>query len=205
MNITPVKFSQVGLYQNKTCNSSVSKNNSNFSSYSLQKNADTVSFSGLLRKSPIEKALSELGLSKKIQKGLSAFLENSLNFLKKFQKAIDTEDIPENLAKPVKQMVEDEVKMIEQLTTSRDVDSSLQRRLINNVINVTQDIKRELSNPQYDDASHMKDTIFDALDLAKTVSTTPSQTEHGILDILKRITQLLRELIKDDDVKKKLS
>ena len=84
MYITPVNFSHPATGRNKTQNSfnlSISKSNYNLNSYGIQKNADTVSFSGLpLRKTPFEKALSELGLSKKVQKGITQFFDNGKNF-----------------------------------------------------------------------------------------------------------------------------
>lgn len=205
MNITPVKFSQVGLYQNKTCNSSVSQNNSNFNSYSLQKNADTVSFSGLLRKPPMEKVLSELGVSKKIQKGFSAFFENSINFMKKFKKAIDTEDVPENLAKPAKKVADDGLELFGQIVSKGEVDPTLENRFLNNILSAMQDMRAELSSPKYDENPHLKNTILEAFDFFEEIIITPPQSKQEGIETLKRITKLIKDLTKDESIRKEFS
>ena len=211
MYITPVNFSHPATGRNKTQNSfnlPISKSNYNLNSYGIQKNADTVSFSGLpLRKTPFEKALSELGLSKKVQKGITQFFDNGKNFLKKTIKSIDSEDIPEemnDIAKPLRQIGEDGLMYIRQLTAKGDVDPSIEKQTMENVSNYIQIMRQKLSAPEYDDLE-LKETFLDMFDFVDDMMKKPVESTQEGIDALKKMAGFFKELKKNEEFRSILS
>lgn len=207
MYITPVNFSHPVTGRNKTQNSyssSLSKNNYNLNSY----NTDTVSFKGLsLRKTPFEKALSELGLSKKVQKGITQFFDNGKNFFKKIIKSIDSEDIPEemnDIAKPLRQIGEDGLMYIRQLTAKGDVDSSIEKQTMENVSNYIQIMRQKLSAPEYDDLE-LKETFLDMFDFMDDMMKKPVESTQEGIDALKKMAGFFKELKKNEEFRSILS
>lgn len=196
MYIAPVNFSHPVTGRNKTQNSyssSLSKNNYNLNSY----NTDTVSFKGLsLRKTPFEKALAELGLSKKVQKGITQFFDNGKNFFKKIIKYIDSEDIPEemnDIAKPLRQIGEDGLMYIRQLTAKGDVDPSIEKQTMENVSNYIQIMRQKLSAPEYDDLE-LKETFLDMFDFMDDMMKKPVESTQEGIDALKKMAGFFKEL-----------
>lgn len=161
----------------------------------FKKNADTVSFSGLpLRKTPFEKALSELGLSKKVQKGITQFFDNGKNFLKKTIKYIDSEDIPEemnDIAKPLRQIGEDGLMYIRQLTAKGDVDPSIEKQTMENVSNYIQIMRQKLSAPEYDDLE-LKETFLDMFNFVDDMMKKPVESTQEGIDALKKWQDFLK-------------
>lgn len=207
MYIAPVNFSHPVTGRNKTQNSyssSLSKNNYNLNSY----NTDTVSFKGLpLRKTPFEKALSELGLSKKVQKGITQFFDNGKNFLKKTIKSIDSEDIPEemnDIAKPLRQIGEDGLMYIRQLTAKGDVDPSIEKQTMENVSNYIQIMRQKLSAPEYDDLE-LKETFLDMFDFVDDMMKKPVESTQEGIDALKKMAGFFKELKKNEEFRSILS
>lgn len=207
MYIAPVNFSHPVTGRNKTQNSyssSLSKNNYNLNSY----NTDTVSFKGLsLRKTPFEKALSELGLSKKVQKGITQFFDNGKNFLKKTIKSIDSEDIPEemnDIAKPLRQIGEDGLMYLRQLTTKGDVDSSIEKQTMENVSNYIQIMRQKLSAPEYDDLE-LKETFLDMFNFVDDMMKKPVESTQEGIDALKKMAGFFKELKKNEEFRSILS
>lgn len=207
MYIAPVNFSHPVTGRNKTQNSyssSLSKNNYNLNSY----NTDTVSFKGLsLRKTPFEKALSELGLSKKVQKGITQFFDNGKNFLKKTIKSIDSEDIPEemnDIAKPLRQIGEDGLMYIRQLTAKGDVDPSIEKQTMENVSNYIQIMRQKLSAPEYDDLE-LKGTFLDMFDFVDDMMKKPVESTQEGIDALKKMAGFFKELKKNEEFRSILS
>ena len=207
MYIAPVNFSHPVTGRNKTQNSyssSLSKNNYNLNSY----NTDTVSFKGLpLRKTPFEKALSELGLSKKVQKGITQFFDNGKNFLKKTIKYIDSEDIPEemnDIAKPLRQIGEDGLMYIRQLTAKGDVDPSIEKQTMENVSNYIQIMRQKLSAPEYDDLE-LKETFLDMFDFVDDMMKKPVESTQEGIDALKKMAGFFKELKKNEEFRSILS
>ena len=211
MYITPVNFSHPATGRNKTQNSfnlSISQSNYNLNSYGIQKNADTVSFSGLpLRKTPFEKALSELGLSKKVQKGITQFFDNGKNFFKKIIKSIDSEDIPEemnDIAKPLRQIGEDGLMYIRQLTAKGDVDPSIEKQTMENVSNYIQTMRQQLSAPEYDDLE-LKETFLDMFNFVDDMMKKPVESTQEGIDALKKMAGFFKELKKNEEFRSILS
>ena len=207
MYIAPVNFSHPVTGRNKTQNSyssSLSKNNYNLNSY----NTDTVSFKGLsLRKTPFEKALSELGLSKKVQKGITQFFDNGKNFFKKIIKYIDSEDIPEemnDIAKPLRQIGEDGLMYIRQLTAKGDVDPSIEKQTMENVSNYIQIMRQKLSAPEYDDLE-LKETFLDMFDFVDDMMKKPVESTQEGIDALKKMAGFFKELKKNEEFRSILS
>lgn len=207
MYIAPVNFSHPVTGRNKTQNSyssSLSKNNYNLNSY----NTDTVSFKGLsLRKTPFEKALSELGLSKKVQKGITQFFDNGKNFLKKIIKSIDSEDIPEemnDIAKPLRQIGEDGLMYIRQLTAKGDVDPSIEKQTMENVSNYIQIMRQKLSAPEYDDLE-LKETFLDMFNFVDDMMKKPVESTQEGIDALKKMAGFFKELKKNEEFRSILS
>ena len=207
MYIAPVNFSHPVTGRNKTQNSyssSTSKNNYNLNSY----NTDTVSFKGLsLRKTPFEKALSELGLSKKVQKGITQFFDNGKNFFKKIIKSIDSEDIPEELsdeAKQLRQVGEDGLMYLRQLTTKGDVDSSIEKQTMENVSNYIQTMRQQLSAPEYDDLE-LKETFLDMFNFVDDMMKKPVESTQEGIDALKKMAGFFKELKKNKEFRSILS
>lgn len=207
MYIAPVNFSHPVTGRNKTQNSyssSLSKNNYNLNSY----NTDTVSFKGLsLRKTPFEKALSELGLSKKVQKGITQFFDNGKNFLKKTIKSLDSEDIPEemnDIAKPLRQIGEDGLMYIRQLTAKGDVDPSIEKQTMENVSNYIQIMRQKLSAPEYDDLE-LKETFLDMFDFVDDMMKKPVESTQEGIDALKKMAGFFKELKKNEEFRSILS
>lgn len=207
MYIAPVNFSHPVTGRNKTQNSyssSLSKNNYNLNSY----NTDTVSFKGLsLRKTPFEKALSELGLSKKVQKGITQFFDNGKNFFKKIIKYIDSEDIPEemnDIAKPLRQIGEDGLMYIRQLTAKGDVDPSIEKQTMENVSNYIQIMRQKLSAPEYDDLE-LKETFLDMFDFMDDMMKKPVESTQEGIDALKKMAGFFKELKKNEEFRSILS
>lgn len=207
MYIAPVNFSHPVTGRNKTQNSyssSLSKNNYNLNSY----NTDTVSFKGLsLRKTPFEKALSELGLSKKVQKGITQFFDNGKNFLKKTIKSIDSEDIPEemnDIAKPLRQIGEDGLMYIRQLTAKGDVDPSIEKQTMENVSNYIQIMRQKLSAPEYDDLE-LKETFLDMFNFVDDMMKKPVESTQEGIDALKKMAGFFKELKKNEEFRSILS
>lgn len=207
MYITPVNFSHPVTGRNKTQNSyssSLSKNNYNLNSY----NTDTVSFKGLpLRKTPFEKALSELGLSKKVQKGITQFFDNGKNFLKKTIKSLDSEDIPEemnDIAKPLRQIGEDGLMYIRQLTAKGDVDPSIEKQTMENVSNYIQIMRQKLSAPEYDDLE-LKETFLDMFNFVDDMMKKPVESTQEGIDALKKMAGFFKELKKNEEFRSILS
>ena len=207
MYIAPVNFSHPVTGRNKTQNSyssSLSKNNYNLNSY----NTDTVSFKGLsLRKTPFEKALSELGLSKKVQKGITQFFDNGKNFFKKIIKYIDSEDIPEemnDIAKPLRQIGEDGLMYIRQLTAKGDVDSSIEKQTMENVSNYIQIMRQKLSAPEYDDLE-LKETFLDMFNFVDDMMKKPVESTQEGIDALKKMAGFFKELKKNEEFRSILS
>lgn len=207
MYIAPVNFSHPVTGRNKTQNSyssSTSKNNYNLNSY----NTDTVSFKGLsLRKTPFEKALSELGLSKKVQKGITQFFDNGKNFFKKIIKSIDSEDIPEELsdeAKQLRQVGEDGLMYLRQLTTKGDVDSSIEKQTMENVSNYIQTMRQQLSAPEYDDLE-LKETFLDMFNFVDDMMKKPVESTQEGIDALKKMAGFFKELKKNEEFRSILS
>lgn len=207
MYIAPVNFSHPVTGRNKTQNSyssSLSKNNYNLNSY----NTDTVSFKGLsLRKTPFEKALSELGLSKKVQKGITQFFDNGKNFFKKIIKSLDSEDIPEELsdeAKQLRQVGEDGLMYIRQLTTKGDVDSSIEKQTMENVSNYIQTMRQQLSAPEYDDLE-LKETFLDMFNFVDDMMKKPVESTQEGIDALKKMAGFFKELKKNEEFRSILS
>ena len=207
MYIAPVNFSHPVTGRNKTQNSyssSLSKNNYNLNSY----NTDTVSFKGLsLRKTPFEKALSELGLSKKVQKGITQFFDNGKNFLKKTIKSLDSEDIPEemnDIAKPLRQIGEDGLMYIRQLTAKGDVDPSIEKQTMENVSNYIQIMRQKLSAPEYDDLE-LKETFLDMFDFMDDMMKKPVESTQEGIDALKKMAGFFKELKKNEEFRSILS
>ena len=207
MYIAPVNFSHPVTGRNKTQNSyssSLSKNNYNLNSY----NTDTVSFKGLsLRKTPFEKALSELGLSKKVQKGITQFFDNGKNFFKKIIKSIDSEDIPEemnDIAKPLRQIGEDGLMYIRQLTAKGDVDPSIEKQTMENVSNYIQTMRQQLSAPEYDDLE-LKETFLDMFNFVDDMMKKPVESTQEGIDALKKMAGFFKELKKNEEFRSILS
>lgn len=207
MYIAPVNFSHPVTGRNKTQNSyssSLSKNNYNLNSY----NTDTVSFKGLsLRKTPFEKALAELGLSKKVQKGITQFFDNGKNFFKKIIKYIDSEDIPEemnDIAKPLRQIGEDGLMYIRQLTAKGDVDPSIEKQTMENVSNYIQIMRQKLSAPEYDDLE-LKETFLDMFDFVDDMMKKPVESTQEGIDALKKMAGFFKELKKNEEFRSILS
>lgn len=207
MYIAPVNFSHPVTGRNKTQNSyssSLSKNNYNLNSY----NTDTVSFKGLsLRKTPFEKALAELGLSKKVQKGITQFFDNGKNFLKKTIKSLDSEDIPEemnDIAKPLRQIGEDGLMYIRQLTAKGDVDPSIEKQTMENVSNYIQIMRQKLSAPEYDDLE-LKETFLDMFDFMDDMMKKPVESTQEGIDALKKMAGFFKELKKNEEFRSILS
>ncbi len=207
MYIAPVNFSHPVTGRNKTQNSyssSLSKNNYNLNSY----NTDTVSFKGLsLRKTPFEKALAELGLSKKVQKGITQFFDNGKNFFKKIIKYIDSEDIPEemnDIAKPLRQIGEDGLMYIRQLTAKGDVDPSIEKQTMENVSNYIQIMRQKLSAPEYDDLE-LKETFLDMFDFMDDMMKKPVESTQEGIDALKKMAGFFKELKKNEEFRSILS
>ena len=207
MYIAPVNFSHPVTGRNKTQNSyssSLSKNNYNLNSY----NTDTVSFKGLpLRKTPFEKALSELGLSKKVQKGITQFFDNGKNFLKKTIKSLDSEDIPEemnDIAKPLRQIGEDGLMYIRQLTAKGDVDPSIEKQTMENVSNYIQIMRQKLSAPEYDDLE-VKETFLDMFNFVDDMMKKPVESTQEGIDALKKMAGFFKELKKNEEFRSILS
>lgn len=207
MYIAPVNFSHPVTGRNKTQNSyssSLSKNNYNLNSY----NTDTVSFKGLpLRKTPFEKALSELGLSKKVQKGITQFFDNGKNFLKKTIKSLDSEDIPEemnDIAKPLRQIGEDGLMYIRQLTAKGDVDPSIEKQTMENVSNYIQIMRQKLSAPEYDDLE-LKETFLDMFNFVDDMMKKPVESTQEGIDALKKMAGFFKELKKNEEFRSILS
>ena len=207
MYIAPVNFSHPVTGRNKTQNSyssSLSKNNYNLNSY----NTDTVSFKGLsLRKTPFEKALSELGLSKKVQKGITQFFDNGKNFFKKIIKSIDSEDIPEemnDIAKPLRQIGEDGLMYIRQLTTKGDVDPSIEKQTMENMSNYIQTMRQKLSAPEYDDLE-LKETFLDMFNFVDDMMKKPVESTQEGIDALKKMAGFFKELKKNEEFRSILS
>lgn len=207
MYIAPVNFSHPVTGRNKTQNSyssSLSKNNYNLNSY----NTDTVSFKGLpLRKTPFEKALSELGLSKKVQKGITQFFDNGKNFFKKTIKYIDSEDIPEemnDIAKPLRQIGEDGLMYIRQLTAKGDVDPSIEKQTMENVSNYIQIMRQKLSAPEYDDLE-LKETFLDMFNFVDDMMKKPVESTQEGIDALKKMAGFFKELKKNEEFRSILS
>lgn len=174
----------------------------------FKKNADTVSFSGLpLRKTPFEKSLAELGLSKKVQKGITQFFDNGKNFFKKTIKSIDSEDIPEemnDIAKPLRQIGEDGLMYIRQLTTKGDVDSSIEKQTMENVSNYIQIMRQKLSAPEYDDLE-LKETFLDMFDFMDDMMKKPGESTQEGIDALKKMAGFFKELKKNEEFRSILS
>lgn len=211
MYITPVNFSHPATGRNKTQNSfnlSISKSNYNLNSYGIQKNADTVSFSGLpLRKTPFEKALSELGLSKKVQKGITQFFDNGKNFFKKTIKSIDSEDIPEELsdeAKQLRQVGEDGLEYFRQLTTKGKIDPATEQQTMENMSNYIQTMRQQLSSPEFDDFE-MKGTFLDMFDFMDDMMKKPVESTQEGIDALKKMAGFFKELKKNEEFRSILS
>ena len=207
MYIAPVNFSHPVTGRNKTQNSyssSLSKNNYNLNSY----NTDTVSFKGLsLRKTPFEKALAELGLSKKVQKGITQFFDNGKNFFKKIIKYIDSEDIPEemnDIAKPLRQIGEDGLMYIRQLTAKGDVDPSIEKQTMENVSNYIQIMRQKLSAPEYDDLE-LKETFLDMFNFVDDMMKKPVESTQEGIDALKKMAGFFKELKKNEEFRSILS
>ena len=207
MYIAPVNFSHPVTGRNKTQNSyssSLSKNNYNLNSY----NTDTVSFKGLsLRKTPFEKALAELGLSKKVQKGITQFFDNGKNFLKKTIKSLDSEDIPEemnDIAKPLRQIGEDGLMYIRQLTAKGDVDPSIEKQTMENVSNYIQIMRQKLSAPEYDDLE-LKETFLDMFNFVDDMMKKPVESTQEGIDALKKMAGFFKELKKNEEFRSILS
>ena len=211
MYITPVNFSHPATGRNKTqksFNLSISKSNYNLNSYGIQKNADTVSFSGLpLRKTPFEKALSELGLSKKVQKGITQFFDNGKNFFKKIIKSIDSEDIPEELsdeAKQLRQIGEDGLEYFRQLTTKGKIDPATEKQTMENVSNYIQIMRQQLSAPEYDDLE-LKETFLDMFNFVDDMMKKPVESTQEGIDALKKMAGFFKELKKNEEFRSILS
>ena len=211
MYITPVNFSHPATGRNKTQNSfnlSISKSNYNLNSYGIQKNADTVSFSGLpLRKTPFEKALSELGLSKKVQKGITQFFDNGKNFFKKIIKSIDSEDIPEELsdeAKQLRQIGEDGLELFRELTTKGKIDPATEQQTMENMSNHIQTMRQQLSSPEFDDFE-MKGTFLDMFDFMDDIMNKPVNSMQDVIDSLKKTAEFFKELKKNEEFRSILS
>lgn len=211
MYITPVNFSHPATGRNKTQNSfnlSISQSNYNLNSYGIQKNADTVSFSGLpLRKTPFEKALSELGLSKKVQKGITQFFDNGKNFLKKIIKYIDSEDIPEELsdeAKQLRQVGEDGLELFRELTTKGKIDPATEQQTMENMSNYIQTMRQQLSSPEFDDFE-MKGTLLDMFDFVDEIMNKPVNSMQDVIDSLKKTAEFFKELKKNEEFRSILS
>lgn len=211
MYITPVNFSHPATGRNKTQNSfnlSISQSNYNLNSYGIQKNADTVSFSGLpLRKTPFEKALSELGLSKKVQKGITQFFDNGKNFFKKIIKSIDSEDIPEELsdeAKQLRQIGEDGLEYFRQLTTKGKIDPATEQQTMENMSNYIQTMRQQLSSPEFDDFE-MKGTFLDMFDFMDDIMNKPVNSMQDVIDSLKKTAEFFKELKKNEEFRSILS
>ncbi|HIZ28725.1 MAG TPA: hypothetical protein H9673_06000 [Candidatus Adamsella sp.] len=211
MYITPVNFSHPATGRNKTQNSfnlSISQSNYNLNSYGIQKNADTVSFSGLpLRKTPFEKALSELGLSKKVQKGITQFFDNGKNFFKKIIKSIDSEDIPEELsdeAKQLRQVGEDGLEYFRQLTTKGKIDPATEQQTMENMSNYIQTMRQQLSSPEFDDFE-MKGTFLDMFDFMDDMMKKPVESTQEGIDALKKMAGFFKELKKNEEFRSILS
>lgn len=211
MYITPVNFSHPATGRNKTQNSfnlSISQSNYNLNSYGIQKNADTVSFSGLpLRKTPFEKALSELGLSKKVQKGITQFFDNGKNFFKKTIKSIDSEDIPEELsdeAKQLRQVGEDGLEYFRQLTTKGKIDPATEQQTMENMSNYIQTMRQQLSSPEFDDFE-MKGTFLDMFDFMDDMMKKPVESTQEGIDALKKMAGFFKELKKNEEFRSILS
>ena len=211
MYITPVNFSHPATGRNKTQNSfnlSISQSNYNLNSYGIQKNADTVSFSGLpLRKTPFEKALSELGLSKKVQKGITQFFDNGKNFLKKIIKYIDSEDIPEELsdeAKQLRQVGEDGLELFRELTTKGKIDPATEQQTMENMSNYIQTMRQQLSSPEFDDFE-MKGTFLDMFDFVDDIMNKPVNSMQDVIDSLKKTAEFFKELKKNEEFRSILS
>lgn len=207
MYITPVNFSHPVTGRNKTQNSyssSTSKNNYNLNSY----NTDTVSFKGLsLRKTPFEKALSELGLSKKVQKGITQFFDNGKNFFKKIIKSIDSEDIPEELsdeAKQLRQVGEDGLEYFRQLTTKGKIDPATEQQTMENMSNYIQTMRQQLSSPEFDDFE-MKGTFLDMFDFMDDIMKKPVESTQEGIDALKKMAGFFKELKKNEEFRSILS
>lgn len=207
MYIAPVNFSHPVTGRNKTQNSyssSTSKNNYNLNSY----NTDTVSFKGLsLRKTPFEKALSELGLSKKVQKGITQFFDNGKNFLKKIIKYIDSEDIPEELsdeAKQLRQVGEDGLEYFRQLTTKGKIDPATEQQTMENMSNYIQTMRQQLSSPEYDDLE-LKETFLDMFDFMDDMMKKPVESTQEGIDALKKMAGFFKELKKNEEFRSILS
>ena len=205
MYITPVNFSHPATGRNKTQNSfnlSISQSNYNLNSYGIQKNADTVSFSGLpLRKTPFEKALSELGLSKKVQKGITQFFDNGKNFLKKIIKYIDSEDIPEELsdeAKQLRQVGEDGLELFRELTTKGKIDPATEQQTMENMSNYIQTMRQQLSSPEFDDFE-MKGTLLDMFDFVDEIMNKPVNSMQDVIESLKKTADFFKELKKNEE------
>lgn len=211
MYITPVNFSHPATGRNKTQNSfnlPISKSNYNLNSYGIQKNADTVSFSGLpLRKTPFEKALSELGLSKKVQKGITQFFDNGKNFFKKIIKSIDSEDIPEELsdeAKQLRQIGEDGLEYFRQLTTKGKIDPATEQQTMENMSNYIQTMRQQLSAPEYDDLE-LKETFLDMFNFVDDMMKKPVESTQEGIDALKKMAGFFKELKKNEEFRSILS
>ena len=207
MYIAPVNFSHPVTGRNKTQNSyssSLSKNNYNLNSY----NTDTVSFKGLsLRKTPFEKALSELGLSKKVQKGITQFFDNGKNFFKKTIKSIDSEDIPEELsdeAKQLRQVGEDGLEYFRQLTTKGKIDPATEQQTMENMSNYIQTMRQQLSSPEFDDFE-MKGTFLDMFDFMDDMMKKPVESTQEGIDALKKMAGFFKELKKNEEFRSILS
>lgn len=207
MYIAPVNFSHPVTGRNKTQNSyssSTSKNNYNLNSY----NTDTVSFKGLsLRKTPFEKALSELGLSKKVQKGITQFFDNGKNFFKKIIKSLDSEDIPEELsdeAKQLRQVGEDGLEYFRQLTTKGKIDPATEQQTMENMSNYIQTMRQKLSAPEYDDLE-LKETFLDMFDFMDDMMKKPVESTQEGIDALKKMAGFFKELKKNEEFRSILS
>lgn len=207
MYIAPVNFSHPVTGRNKTQNSyssSLSKNNYNLNSY----NTDTVSFKGLsLRKTPFEKALAELGLSKKVQKGITQFFDNGKNFFKKTIKSLDSEDIPEELsdeAKQLRQVGEDGLEYFRQLTTKGKIDPATEQQTMENMSNYIQTMRQQLSSPEFDDFE-MKGTFLDMFDFMDDMMKKPVESTQEGIDALKKMAGFFKELKKNEEFRSILS
>ena len=174
----------------------------------FKKNADTVSFSGLpLRKTPFEKSLAELGLSKKVQKGITQFFDNGKNFFKKIIKYIDSEDIPEemnDIAKPLRQIGEDGLMYIRQLTTKGKIDPATEQQTMENMSNYIQTMRQQLSSPEFDDFE-MKGTFLDMFDFMDDMMKKPVESTQEGIDALKKMAGFFKELKKNEEFRSILS
>ena len=109
-----------------------------------------------------------------------------------------------DIAKPLRQIGEDGLMYIRQLTAKGDVDPSIEKQTMENVSNYIQIMRQKLSAPEYDDLE-LKETFLDMFDFVDDMMKKPVESTQEGIDALKKMAGFFKELKKNEEFRSILS